>query len=130
MGHSIPVDVELEEVEPPEELWHGTGEKYVASIDEIGLIRKSRLYVHLSKDKETALKVGSRHGRPVLYTVKTREMYQDGYTFLFIKKWQCWSAKEVPVKYLEKNKGIEKPLLGSVKLFCVNLLNCMKKSLI
>ena len=39
-GHSIPVDVELEEVEPPEELWHGTGEKYVTSIDEIGLIRK------------------------------------------------------------------------------------------
>ncbi len=30
-GHSIPVDVELEEKEPPELLWHGTGEKYVAS---------------------------------------------------------------------------------------------------
>ena len=100
-GHSIPVDVELEEVEPPEELWHGTGEKYVASIDEIGLIRKSRLYVHLSKDKETALKVGSRHGRPVLYTVKTREMYQDGYTF-FLSKNGVWLTKEVPVKYLEK----------------------------
>ena len=103
-GHSIPVDVELEEVEPPEELWHGTGEKYVASIDEIGLIRKSRLYVHLSKDKETALKVGSRHGRPVLYTVKTREMYQDGYTF-FLSKNGVWLTKEVPVKYLEKTKG-------------------------
>ena len=98
-GHSIPVDVELEEVEPPEELWHGTGEKYVASIDEIGLIRKSRLYVHLSKDKETALKVGSRHGRPVLYTVKTREMYQDGYTF-FLSKNGVWLTKEVPVKYI------------------------------
>lgn len=103
-GHSIPVDVELEEVEPPEKLWHGTGEKYVASIDEIGLIRKSRLYVHLSKDKETALKVGSRHGRPVLYTVKTREMYQDGYTF-FLSKNGVWLTKEVPVKYLEKIKG-------------------------
>ena len=100
-GHSIPVDVELEEVEPPEELWHGTGEKYVTSIDEIGLIRKSRLYVHLSKDKETALKVGSRHGKPVLYTVKTREMYQDGYTF-FLSKNGVWLTKEVPVKYLVK----------------------------
>ena len=29
-GHSIPVDVELDEVSPPEELWHGTGEKYVS----------------------------------------------------------------------------------------------------
>ena len=47
-GHSIPVDVGLKEVQPPEVLWHGTGEKYVASIDREGLISKSRLYVHLS----------------------------------------------------------------------------------
>ena len=100
-GHSIPVDVELEKVEHPEELWHGTGEKYVSSIDEIGLIRKSRLYVHLSKDKETAVKVGSRHGKPVIYTVKAREMYQDGYEF-FLSKNGVWLTKEVPVKYLEK----------------------------
>jgi len=32
-GHSIPVDVELEEKTPPDILWHGTGEKYVSSID-------------------------------------------------------------------------------------------------
>lgn len=61
-GHSISVDVELEEKLPPDILWHGTGEKYVASIDEQGLIAKSRLYVHLSTDVETAKKVGSRHG--------------------------------------------------------------------
>ena len=29
-GHSIPVDVELQEAEPPEILYHGTGEKYNA----------------------------------------------------------------------------------------------------
>ncbi len=32
-GHSIPVDVELEKKNPPEILYHGTGEKYVKSID-------------------------------------------------------------------------------------------------
>ena len=42
-GHSIPVDVELQEVTPPEFLWHGTGQKYVESIDCTGLIPKSRL---------------------------------------------------------------------------------------
>ena len=56
-GHSIPVDVELEEKEPPEYLYHGTGEKYVTSINEMGLIPKSRLYLHLSQDTETAAKV-------------------------------------------------------------------------
>lgn len=99
-GHSIPVDVELEEVEPPEELWHGTGEKYVASIDEQGLIPKSRLYVHLSKDQETALKVGTRHGKPVLYIVKSAEMYKDGYKF-YLSKNGVWLTKEVPCKYLK-----------------------------
>ena len=80
-GHSIPVDVELEEKEPPEILYHGTGEKYVSSIDAQGLIPKSRLYVHLSKDEETAVKVGSRHGKPVIYIVKAKQMYEDGYKF-------------------------------------------------
>lgn len=100
-GHSIPVDVELDEAEPPAELWHGTGEKYVSSIDKQGLIPKSRLYVHLSKDEETAMNVGKRHGKPVLYKVKAGDMYKDGYKF-FLSKNGVWLTKEVPVKYLEK----------------------------
>lgn len=101
-GHSIPVDVELEEKEPPEVLWHGTGEKYVSSIDEQGLIPKSRLYVHLSKDEETAVKVGKRHGKPVLYRVSAFKMHQDGYKF-YLSANGVWLTKEVPVKYLEKD---------------------------
>ncbi|WP_281086285.1 RNA 2'-phosphotransferase [Eubacterium ruminantium] len=100
-GHSIEVDVELEEKEPPEILWHGTGEKFATSIDNIGLIPKSRLYVHLSKDAETATIVGRRHGKPVLYMVNTREMYKDGFKF-FLSKNGVWLTKEVPVRYLEK----------------------------
>ena len=68
-GHSIPVDVELEKKLPTEFLYHGTGEKFVSSIDKEGLLSKSRLYVHLSKDTGTAVKVGSRHGKPVVYRV-------------------------------------------------------------
>ena len=100
-GHSIQVDVELEEMRPPEILWHGTGEKFTGSIDEQGLISKSRLYVHLSKDEETALKVGTRHGKPVIYIVKAEEMFKDGYKF-YLSKNGVWLTKEVPVKYLEK----------------------------
>lgn len=100
-GHSIPVDVELEEKEPPEVLWHGTGEKYVSSIDKQGLIPKSRLYVHLSKDEETALKVGKRHGKPVLYRVLALKMHQDGYKF-YLSANGVWLTKEVPKEYLVK----------------------------
>ncbi len=100
-GHSVPVDVELEEAEPPEQLWHGTGEKYAASIDVQGLIPKSRLYVHLSKDRDTAETVGRRHGRPVLYIVQADEMHRDGYPF-YLSKNGVWLTKRVPVKYLVK----------------------------
>ena len=100
-GHSIPVDVELEEKIPPDILWHGTGEKYVSSIDTRGLIPKSRLYVHLSSDKETARKVGSRHGKPVIYEIDCRGMAEDEYHF-FLSANHVWLTKEVPVRYLKK----------------------------
>lgn len=100
-GHSIPVDVGLCELAPPELLWHGTGERYVASIDVQGLIPKSRLYVHISKDEDTAVKVGARHGKPVLYCVKSGEMAGDGYKF-YLSKNGVWLTKTVPVKYLMK----------------------------
>ena len=99
-GHSIPVDVELEEVQPPEVLFHGTGERFVASINEQGLIPKSRLYVHLSLDEETARKVGQRHGKPFIYKVKSGEMYRDGYKF-YRSVNGVWLTKAVPVKYLK-----------------------------
>lgn len=102
-GHSIPVDVELEECVPPEFLYHGTGEKYVESIDKTGLIRKSRLYVHLSKDADTAVKVGKRHGRPVLYRVCSGKMQEDGFSF-YLSKNGVWLTKEVPVQYLQKQE--------------------------
>lgn len=40
-GHSVPVDVELPVMSPPEILYHGTGKKYVDSIEQKGLIPKS-----------------------------------------------------------------------------------------
>lgn len=100
-GHSIPVDVELKEVVPPDILWHGTGEKYVASIDARGLIPKTRLYVHLSLDTETAQKVGSRHGKCVIYKINARKMFEDGYHF-YLSVNHVYLTKEVPVQYLQK----------------------------
>ena len=73
----------------------------MTAIDVQGLIPKSRLYVHLSKDRDTAEKVGKRHGRPVLYIVRAGEMYRDGYKF-YLSENGVWLTKKVPVKYLFK----------------------------
>ena len=100
-GHSVSVDVELKEAMPPKILYHGTAEKYVASIDQAGLIPKARLYVHLSETVETATKVGARHGKPVIYTVDAERMTTDGFKF-YLSVNGVWLTKRVPLGYLEK----------------------------
>ncbi len=101
-GHSIPVDVDLEEKEPPAILYHGTGLKYKESIEKNGLISKSRLYVHLSANKETALKVGARHGIPVVYAVRSSDMQIAGNKF-YLSKNNVWLTKTVPAEFLSEN---------------------------
>ena len=100
-GHSIPVDVELPETDPPEILYHGTAEKFEANIDRMGLIPKSRLYVHLSGDIDTAINVGKRHGKPVIYEVSSGKMHRDGIVF-YRSVNGVWLTKSVPVEYLKK----------------------------
>lgn len=100
-GHSIPVDVELKEQEPPELLYHGTADRFVKSIMKEGLKPMSRLYVHLSKDIETAKKVGKRHGNPVVLKIHSEQMKRDGVKF-YLSENGVWLTKKVDVEYLEK----------------------------
>ena len=102
-GHSISVDVELKKVTPPDILWHGTAEKYVHSIEREGLIPKSRLYVHLSNDMDTAKKVGARHGKVVIFQIHSKQMHEDGYEF-YKSVNGVWLTKKVPLNYLHKLK--------------------------
>ena len=112
-GHSIQVDVELEEVDPPRYLYHGTAEKYREAIDEQGLIPKSRLYVHLSPDVNTATNVGARHGKPVVYRVWAGWMHKDGYKF-YKSVNGVWLTKEVPTKYI-KRESFDEDLVTAAK---------------
>lgn len=104
-GHSIPVDVELEQVEPPEYLYHGTGWKYEGQIEASGgLLPRSRLYVHLSSDVETAVNVGKRHckdgEKPLVFRIKSGYMHRDG--FIFYKSVNgVWLTEEVPIEYMD-----------------------------
>jgi putative RNA 2'-phosphotransferase len=98
-GHSAPVDLQLEEREPPETLFHGTVERFLPSILRDGLVRGKRHHVHLSKDVETATKVRARRGKPVVLTVHAGRMHQDGHKF-FLSANSVWLTDAVPPKYL------------------------------
>ena len=98
-GHSVEVDLHLEEREPPEVLYHGTVERFLPSILENGLVRGNRHHVHLSKDVETARKVGARRGKPVILEVAAVRMHRDGHTFLLSAN-GVWLTDAVPPAYL------------------------------
>lgn len=104
-GHSVPVDVELKECTPPDVLYHGTAEKYLYSIRREGIKSMSRLYVHLSSDYETAVKVGSRHGNYVVLVVDAKKMATDGIGF-YLSENGVWLTKYVDWKYVIERDSI------------------------
>jgi putative RNA 2'-phosphotransferase len=81
-GHSLEtVELDLDAQVPPDILYHGTAEQNLASIREKGIEKRSRQYVHLSADVETATKVGSRHGKVVVLKIDTKKMVAEGLPF-------------------------------------------------
>lgn len=100
-GHSINIELGLFPTEPPEYLYHGTATHFLSSIIEKGILQGNRQYVHLSKDKETAVKVGSRHGKPVVLTIMSGEMYRNGVLF-YCSDNNVWLTNYVDVKYISK----------------------------
>jgi putative RNA 2'-phosphotransferase len=100
-GHSVQVDLQLDEREPPETLYHGTVERFLPSILEVGLVRGNRHHVHLSKDVDTANKVGARRGKPVILQVDAGRLHRDGHKFLLSVN-EVWLTDTVPPGYLAK----------------------------
>jgi len=98
-GHSIAVELNLNETEPLEYLYHGTVEKFLTDIKLQGLQKMSRQHVHLSADRETANKVGGRRGKPVILTISSGEMHKAGYKF-YLSDNNVWLTDVVPAEYI------------------------------
>ncbi|TWU62018.1 RNA 2'-phosphotransferase [Crateriforma conspicua] len=99
-GHSVSgVELNLEQKTPPEILYHGTVAAFLDSIRATGLQKRSRHHVHLSPDEETATKVGSRRGKPIILRVAAETMHRDGHRFYFSAN-GVWLVDAVPPTYL------------------------------
>ncbi|MDC0768421.1 RNA 2'-phosphotransferase [Streptomyces sp. HD] len=98
-GHSIDVDLGLPPATPPQYLYHGTVAPHLEAIRREGLRPMNRHDVHLSANRETATRVGSRRGRPVVLSVDAGAMHRDGHVF-HLSANGVWLAKAVPPEYL------------------------------
>ena len=102
-GHSIQVDVDLKETRPPAILYHGTTKRFIQQIMSDGLKPQSRLYVHLSGDIDTAVKVGGRYGSPVVLFVNSGKMFDDGFKF-YLSENRVWLTTNVPPNYIDSEQ--------------------------
>ena len=98
-GHSVEVNLNYESIIPPEILFHGTASRFLESIKETGLIKQSRLHVHLSTNEETANKVGQRHGKPIILKIKAFEMAENGFIF-HLSENNVWLTDNIPTDYI------------------------------
>jgi putative RNA 2'-phosphotransferase len=98
-GHSIEVALNLQAQIPPEILYHGTVEKFIPAIKEEGLKKMNRQHVHLSAEKATAINVGSRRGVPIVLTILSKQMNENGYSF-YLSDNGVWLTEEVPTAFI------------------------------
>ena len=104
-GHSVKVDVELNECIPPDKLYHGTSESVKDLIMSEGIKKMNRLYVHLSPDIKTAIKVGQRHGNVIIFEIDTKQMHEDGIKF-YLSRNGVWLTDFVDTKYIKQLSNI------------------------
>jgi len=97
-GHSIKVDLGLKATTPPPCLFHGTATKFMKAINQQGLKPRNRHHVHLSSDDKTAIKVGMRHGMPVILRIDATQMFADGIKF-YVSENGVWLTDQVNPKY-------------------------------
>lgn len=99
-GHSTDaVAIRYAEKVPPAQLFHGTANRFLATIMAAGLTPQARQHVHLTDDLPTAMAVGQRYGSPVLLTINAQQMYQQGYKFYQADN-GVWLTAAVPVGFI------------------------------
>ena len=99
-GHSVPVELGLEPVTPPDVLLHGTGRGVLEAILQEGLRPMARTHVHLSASPEAAWQVAQRApGKAVILEVDAGRLSAAGQEFWRTEN-GVWLTGPVAAEYL------------------------------
>lgn len=101
-GHTLPVEIQYPQVEPPDDLYHGTSPRALERIRVEGLLPVERQYVHLSATVDAAREVGLRHSdHPIVLRIRAREAHQAGIVFHQADE-LIYLVKRVPKQFIEE----------------------------
>lgn len=99
-GHSLMVSVDMKLVKNIDILYHGTSTDISSTILKKGLKPMSRTHVHMSKDIETATKVGQRKSsKVIILQIDSKFMIKDGVD-LWVSQNGVYLTKWVDPKYI------------------------------
>lgn len=108
-GHSTPgVAREFVAKTPPAVLFHGTAERFLASIRQEGLKPGQRHHVHLSANEQTARAVGQRYGSPVVLRIDAAAMHASSIAFYQAEN-GVWLVGSVPAWFLSNFPATTQP---------------------
>jgi len=102
-GHSVKINLGYKAQKPPNTLYHGTIQKNWVIIQHDGLKKMKRHHVHLSGDKDTAIQVGKRRGKPIVISIDSDKMHSNGFAF-YLSTNGVWLTDSVPKEYIDANR--------------------------
>lgn len=104
-GHSINVETVGSPQVPPPVLYHGSTRRFASAIRQQGLKPMSRQHVHLSVDMETAIKVGRRHGDPIVFQIDTAALSEVGQLF-WLSDNNVWLTNAIAPKFFREISSV------------------------
>jgi len=100
-GHSLELKADSKPLVPPTKLFHATALKYWAEIENKGLNKMGRNFVHLSTTKQGAIEVAEKKYKNIaLLQVDAANASGDGILFYSSDKDLTWLCEHVPPKYI------------------------------
>jgi putative RNA 2'-phosphotransferase len=100
-GHSLSERIVHQPATPPAVLLHGTSQPALEAILDVGILPMKRQYVHLTTDRELALRIGDRHGAARILTVDAAQAAADGVIFYRANE-SFWLANAIPARYVSR----------------------------
>jgi putative RNA 2'-phosphotransferase len=101
-GHTIRLTPDVQTVQPPDYLFHGTSTRALNSIRRVGLVPMERHYVHLAAEPRYSKLIQQTHGSTgILLRVRARESAVESTVRFWRTCEVVWISDPVPQRFID-----------------------------